>query len=59
MCVIDFDECTCDCHGDMEVAHMVPCCAGRCPMCCRYILEWAWERHKESHRLPPPPPVVS
>jgi hypothetical protein len=49
MCVVGLDECGCDCHGDMDVVHVMPCCAGQCPKCLRYIKLWAWDRHQEGH----------
>lgn len=31
MCVVDLEECDCDCHGELNIMHIIPCCT-----ICRY-----------------------
>jgi len=31
-CIIDINECQCDCHYNSDIVHMMPCCQ-TCPVC--------------------------
>ena len=43
MCVIDYDECNCDCHKYDGVMHFVPCC-DICHVCKKNI-KYRYESH--------------
>lgn len=47
MCVVNLDECYCDCHGVLDVSHVMPCCDGKCPLCGVYITHM--EAHNRRH----------
>jgi hypothetical protein len=43
MSAVDFDECSCSCHRDHDVMHMMACCS-TCPHCDRRI-KYGADRH--------------
>ena len=53
MCVVNFDECSCDCHlhseTGMMVMHCVPCCDGPCDTCGMFVRHGGKEEHAKQH----------
>ena len=53
MCVVNLNECSCDCHlyseTGMAVMHCVPCCDGPCDTCGMFIRRGGMEDHAKQH----------
>lgn len=45
-CQTDFEICTCDCHTDAHVYHVMPCCS-TCPYCGENIQRAFYHEHKK------------